>query len=302
MTTTVEECTDPVALSLWHPVVAVAELNPQEIQTTLLLGYQISYGLRNDGSLGAARQDQPRVELPVRSRYGYLWVCLGEPRGDVFDIPEAEEADRRTLNAASIMVNTSAPRAVENFLDMGHFPFVHGGFLGVEPHTEVVDYEVTIENSEVWARQCLFYQPQAAASASGGQISEYTYRVPHPYCVMLTKSSPTDPSRQDVIGLFIQVMTQERIRAHNFLSVLDEDSSDTVLKRFQQIIFSQDKPILENQYPKLLPLDPRVEVPIRADKSAIAYRRWLSELGLTYSVIPGDQNSTGQATTGQRSL
>ena len=38
--------------------------------------------------------------------------------------------------------------------------------------------------------------------------------------------------------------------------------------------------------PQLLPLDPRAETPIRADRSAIAYRRWLSRLGVTYGVIP----------------
>ena len=35
-----------------------------------------------------------------------------------------------------------------------------------------------------------------------------------------------------------------------------------------------------------LPLDPRSETPIRADKSAIAYRRWLSQKGITYGMIP----------------
>ena len=31
-----------------------------------------------------------------------------------------------------------------------------------------------------------------------------------------------------------------------------------------QLIFSQDKPILENQLPKRLPLDPRAEIPAAA--------------------------------------
>jgi phenylpropionate dioxygenase-like ring-hydroxylating dioxygenase large terminal subunit len=52
------------------------------------------------------------------------------------------------------------------------------------------------------------------------------------------------------------------------------------------VIFGQDKSILENQQPKRLPLDTRAETPIRADKSAIAYRRWLTTKGLTYGVIP----------------
>ncbi|MDE0456748.1 MAG: hypothetical protein OXI15_05600 [Chromatiales bacterium] len=49
-----------------------------------------------------------------------------------------------------------------------------------------------------------------------------------------------------------------------------------------QLIFSQDKPILENQLPKCLPLDPRAEIPARSDASSLAYRRWLTARGVTY--------------------
>ena len=49
-------------------------------------------------------------------------------------------------------------------------------------------------------------------------------------------------------------------------------------------IFSEDtdRIILENQRPVLLPLEPRKEIPTRADASSIAYRRWLKEKGVTY--------------------
>ncbi len=68
--------------------------------------------------------------------------------------------------------------------------------------------------------------------------------------------------------------------------VIDHNSTDNEIKHYQQSIFADDKPILENQYPKRLPLDPRAETPIRADNSAIAYRRWLTDLGVSYGVIP----------------
>ena len=68
--------------------------------------------------------------------------------------------------------------------------------------------------------------------------------------------------------------------------MLDDEHEDKEIRNFQQSIFGQDKPILENQYPKRLPLDPRAETPIRADKSAVAYRRWLSCKGITYGVLP----------------
>ena len=126
----------------------------------------------------------------------------------------------------------------------------------------------------------------ASAASDGGSDVEYVYRVPHPYCSVLYKSSALDENRMDVIALFVQPLDQERVRAHMMLSLLDVDNTDISIRAFQQTIFGQDKPILENQFPKRLPLDPRMETPIRADKSAIAYRRWLSKKGLTYGVIP----------------
>jgi phenylpropionate dioxygenase-like ring-hydroxylating dioxygenase large terminal subunit len=216
-----------------------------------------------------------------------VWSSLGEPPAQLFELPEYAEPDRRNIHAATIGVACSAPRAVENFLDMGHFPFVHTGILGIEPHTEVLEYEVDIDDkNEIWATECVFYQPMAATTSEGGQMTDYVYRVPHPYCVLLYKSCPLDPTRMDVIGLFVRSVAADHIEASMFLSVIDGESTDSEIKRFQQTIFAQDKPILENQHPKLLPLDPRFETPIRADNVAITYRRWLSELGVTYGVIP----------------
>ena len=70
------------------------------------------------------------------------------------------------------------------------------------------------------------------------------------------------------------------------LGAIDDDSSIGHIRRFVQTIFAQDLPIIENQNPKRLPLDPQAETPIRSDRASILYRRWLSDLGATYAVIP----------------
>ncbi|ASJ76786.1 aromatic ring-hydroxylating oxygenase subunit alpha [Granulosicoccus antarcticus] len=278
-------CSDPVALGLWHPIAALEDSASGVRLTTRLLGERIHYTKLDDQQVSVEHGDR---SLPVTLAYGYIWTCMGTPTTPLFDLPEYAESDRRNVCAATVGVKTSAPRAVENFLDMGHFPFVHTGILGTEPHTEVREYEVTLDEKrdEILATECIFYQPQAAAGATGGIMADYIYRVPHPYCSVLYKSCPTDESRLDVIALFLQPVDEETIRAHALVSVIDAQSSDLDIRMFQQTIFGQDKPILENQLPKRLPLDPRAETPIRADKAAIVYRRWLRSKGLNYGVIP----------------
>lgn len=282
-------CTDVVALNQWYAIASLEDVKAGVVEHSILLEQPIGFTRDNEGSITAwANIDSDEVSLPVVEHYGYFWISLGTPENDIFAIPEYDESDRRNIHAASFGVRTSAPRLVENFLDMGHFPYVHTDILGAEPHTEVKEYfvEVSKERDEILATNCKFWQPMAAAVASGGMDVDYIYRVPHPYCAVLYKSNPSDPKRLDTIAIFIQPVTQETLRVHMLLCLLDDQNDDTYIRLFQQTIFGQDKPILENQYPKRLPLDPRAETPIRADKTAIAYRRWLTEKGITYGVIP----------------
>ena len=275
----------PVALNQWHIVGALDDLPLGRPKQTQLLDIQVTLLRSADGAVAATAGGRA---LPVRLKFGYAWTSLGQPAGELFDIPEYDEPDRRNMNAASMGVYVSAPRAVENFLDLAHFAFVHTDYLGVEPHTEIRPYKVDVSaaGDEILATKCIAYQPMAALTATEGFDVEYVYRVPHPYCAILYKSCPVDLNRQDVICLFLQPVSQERSIGHMLLSMLDAENSDKALRGFQQLIFSQDKPILENQQPKRLPLDMRTELSVRADAGSSTYRRWLKDRGVRYGTIP----------------
>ncbi len=249
-----------------------------------LLGEEIVAVRARDRSVGVTAGGRP---LPVRERYRMVWTTLGAPERDIVEIPEAEETDRRVVPCGAVTVNASGLRIVENFLDMAHFPFVHTDILGAEPHTEVRQYRAEIRRDvdEVWATDCAFFQPRAAMSARDGIMVDYIYRVATPFVTLLYKTAPGSPNRSDVICLFVQPMAPDRCRAHPLLLVLDNETSEEALIAFQEMIFLQDRIILENQRPRLLPLEPRAEIPTRADASSIAYRRWLKEKGVTYGTV-----------------
>jgi phenylpropionate dioxygenase-like ring-hydroxylating dioxygenase large terminal subunit len=78
----------------------------------------------------------------------------------------------------------------------------------------------------------------------------------------------------DVVCLFIQPLSETHIRAHLLMILDDQTSSMTDMVLFQQKIFTQDKPILENHLPLKLPLE-KLEIPTKADALATAYRKWL---------------------------
>lgn len=264
----------------WYPVALASGLR-RSGRDTLLLGRPIRVA---SGDGGAPVVTAEGRALPVQVKFGHVWTTLGVPAGDVFDIPEADQPGRRLVEVGSVKVRCSPLRAVENFLDIAHFPFVHTDVLGSEPHTEVERYEVEIRDDvdEVWATKVKFFQPQAARSAQGGITTDYMYRVPGPTCSVLYKTCPPRPGEWDVITLFVQPLTETTCEVWPWMALFDDDSTMTEMIHFQQLIFLQDRSILENQLPALLPLDPGREIPTRADMLSIAYRRWLKRHGYTF--------------------
>ncbi|MGX7874703.1 aromatic ring-hydroxylating dioxygenase subunit alpha [Mesorhizobium sp. ORM6] len=277
-------CVDRELLNDWHIVADQESLSQDTPFATRLLGVDLAVR-KHSNRIEVVRSDTGAT-LKSAERYGFVWTCLDKPWRDIIYIPEANEADRHLVSGGSIAVKVSGLRAVENFLDMGHFPFIHTGWLGEEPHTEVVPYKVEITpQDEVLATECKFYQPIASPTAKEGFVVEYIYKVIRPYTVALYKSNPIQKDRLDVITLFVQPVDEENCVAHSYLCYLKEGMDAATVRSFMQLIFAQDKPILENQVPKRLPLDPRAETPIRADAVSVSYRRWLRDRAVTYGAI-----------------
>ncbi|AEI75387.1 hypothetical protein CNE_1c00170 [Cupriavidus necator N-1] len=284
---------DPALRDDWF-VVSAASRVTAAASKTMLLGQPIAIW-REHGQPVAASDIAPHARYRAMDCYGFTWVSLGAPQQALFAWPEYGEAQRRHVDCGAIGVKTSGLRMIENFLDMGHFPYVHTGILGQEPHTEVKEYRVAVDDAnELWATECRFWQPRAAATAAAGIDVDYVYRVVQPYAALLYKTSPACAPARDVIALFVQPLTECESRAHLMMLLFDETHGDSELIDFQQTIFGQDKPILESQLPARLPLDPRVETSARADASSSAYRRWLRARNVRYGTCETRADAPGR--------
>ena len=273
----------------WHPVGELVQLQRTGILRTMLLGIALTLRLAADGSVTATGTPAGTVaSMPhVTVRYGLVWLCLGTPARDIVDFPETRESDRIVCTGGSVAVAVSGLRAVENFLDLGHLAFVHAGYLGEEPHTEICAYKVEpLADGGLLATQCRVYQPRPSPMDSQGFDVDYIYAVRRPYIVELFKANPVEKARMDMIALLAQPVTEERCIAHVLMAYPPHNVDVASLRWFQQLIFGQDRPILENQLPKRLPLDPRAEISVRADSSSAHYRRWLSAVGVRYGAVP----------------
>ena len=230
------------------------------------------------------------VTYQAEEHYGLIWVCIGTPARGVLPFPEFHDANLRKVLCGPYQVAASGPRIVENFLDMAHFPFVHEGILGQQPKNAVCDYKVGpfddgAGGTGVIATECFFWQPQTNSLAHGGSNVEYTYRVVRPLTAILTKIPEQQGGFHEAISLHVQPVAEEASIVWIVLAMTNFAQSDAELSAFQDRIFLQDKPIVENQVPLRLPLAQGAELPIRSDRMSLAYRAYLREQNVRYGVI-----------------
>ena len=223
---------------------------------------------------------------PVVERYGLVWTCL-RPAADgggelVPSLPGWGDDGYQSVTCPPFDVSAFAGRQVEGFLDVAHFGFVHLDTFGDPDNTEVPEYNpVATEQGFT-----VDYWSTVGNYPHGGRIGEPEFHwLRHfetflPFTATLVVHFP-DNGRLRIMNA-ASPMSARRTRmfapiAKNF----DIDQPDQDVFDFNLRIFEEDRRIVEVQKPENLPLDPRIEVNIAADRSSVAYRRGLRALGLS---------------------
>jgi phenylpropionate dioxygenase-like ring-hydroxylating dioxygenase large terminal subunit len=211
-------------------------------------------------------------------KYDWVWVCLSQPEREAPSFPEWDDASFRKVHCGPYAYKASGPRAIENFLDVTHFPFVHTGLLGDPNYPEVNDYQVEITPEGVTARDITVWQPDPDGSGRGAHVT-YTYKVLRPLTAYFVKSSA---GPRFAMYFTVTPVSPEVSIAWSYVGLDYGDQTDDEIRAFEDKITWQDIPVVESQRPELLPLDLQAELHLRSDRTAVAYRTWLKELGLSF--------------------
>jgi phenylpropionate dioxygenase-like ring-hydroxylating dioxygenase large terminal subunit len=211
--------------------------------------------------------------------YGLVWVALEEPVAPIPSFPHREWDDQnyRGFLALKCDWKTSAGRAVENFMDFSHFPFVHEGLLGsrdrtvVEPHTIVeTDYGFSY-----W-----FQQAEPSTLHSGeDELVTWEYYLYRPFTIHLKKITPN--GNATLISMAASPTDGERTLMWVWIvRNYDKDpSADQGFADFSNTIMEQDRVVVESQRPERIPVDLKEELHLKVpDASGIAFRRMLSTI------------------------
>jgi phenylpropionate dioxygenase-like ring-hydroxylating dioxygenase large terminal subunit len=259
------------------------------------------HGWNYDGSaqcvsMPAAPHETPMkkaraVDHHVSEKYGLVWVCLGTPERDVAPFPEWDDDSYKKVYCGPYAFK-SGFRAVENFVDATHFPFVHAGLNGIRdnpdpiPPYEVYETDEGLETSVIRVTQP-FGDPRNIPV-----IADYKYKCLRPLVAYFKKhvmiADPELASRgspDDHFSILFAAQpvgeTDSIVRivcAMNF----EPMPTDEQVRRRQEVIFAQDAEIVAMQRPARIPLDLRHELHHRTDLMGQKYRSWMRNMGVTY--------------------
>ena len=251
------------------------------------------HGLHFDGDgRCAAIPAQPGAVIPERmslqvvpnvERFGLVWASFaGEapaalPAFEGWDTPGFQQIVCPVVDIAG------APgRQVEGFLDVSHFAWAHTTTFGDRSNPIVPDF--TVERTEIGLRAAYLsnvsnYGPAQQHLAPADFLWRRTFEVFPPFTARLVVDFPDDGQLWILNAASPVSARQTRLFcpiARNVdLHIPVED-----VRAFNLRVFNEDRVLVECQRPQDLPLDLGAEVHIAADRTSVAYRRLLKQMGL----------------------
>jgi phenylpropionate dioxygenase-like ring-hydroxylating dioxygenase large terminal subunit len=220
--------------------------------------------------------------MRVEERYGLVWVCVGEPDGAIPHIAHEDDPAFRRINSGMQAWQVSAPRMVDNFCDISHFPWVHVGTFGagqspLVPRIELGDlgdgwygyaYEVDANNPDLAEATTGTDEAVVHRRMSTGfhlpltvrSTIEYESGLEH---ILLLCSTPVD----DTTSLFTFVVWRN-----------DDHSTDPEeIIAFDRAIGAEDQRMLERLH-GTMPLERTDLVSVQADRCSVEWRRRFAEM------------------------
>jgi phenylpropionate dioxygenase-like ring-hydroxylating dioxygenase large terminal subunit len=215
-------------------------------------------------------------------RYGYVWVCLGEPIAEIPNIPEAADPNYRQIHEFYEPWNCAGLRVMENELDMAHPTFVHTATFGSEEHLTPDVMEFTETEWELHYRSVLgvanpaeqqqnlnIEQAETVRTIDGIWFLPFTVKLRIAYPnglvhIIVNTMTPIDDSTSQMVQFCLRNDTENEAKTSDIIA-------------FDRAVTLEDKRILETTDWDV-PLDIAQEQHMLTDKPGIIIRRKIAAL------------------------
>lgn len=216
------------------------------------------------------------------ARYGYAWVCLGEPLADIPELPHAHDPAFRQVFEFDERWNVNAFRIIENALDIAHVSYVHNSTFGTEAKPVFPKLDL-IDTAEHLGFRCSFPvvnppdQQRNLGIATGETFRRQRILTWMPTTFMIEITYPNGLVHS-ICGFAtpIDAGSIQRIQ-FVFRNDGEADAPAVNVAAFDRKVQSEDRRLLET-LDEDFPLSPFAEAQMAMDRAGLLYRERLVKL------------------------
>jgi phenylpropionate dioxygenase-like ring-hydroxylating dioxygenase large terminal subunit len=232
----------------------------------------------NIPQVGSGAPLPPKAALATfacQQRWGWVWVCLGDPIAALPDLSVAETPGWRVVHEPESEWHCSALHLMDNNMDPGHVAFVHRNSFGTTQRPEV---PVNRPERTPYGLHVVYDLPvESRPGEVGGTVRHSDLRVFVPF-LMINHITYPDGVVHCMIKACTPVADGETRQLQMVLrSDAEADRPAADIMAFDGQVWGEDKAVLERTWPDYH-VDVAANVHLSTDRVSIEYRRRIGEL------------------------
>lgn len=183
----------------------------------------------------------------TQEKYGMIWVCMGTPQRDIPLFPDWKQANLRNILIGPFDLKASPLRAIENFIDPAHFPFVHHGVFATQDHPEIILGDLSSSSQGISFQFKYWYMDFTVENNENTlALIPCQFDIYHPLVVCLKSGIDTE-GYFSIYFAVTPVEEEECLLWVLYGASFAEDFTDSQLAEAEAAIFQQDARIIESQ-------------------------------------------------------
>lgn len=221
--------------------------------------------------------------VKVNERHGLVWMCVGSEPEEMPFLTELEESGYTLIHEMMDEWQASAPRIVDNALDVSHVAWVHRNSIGSNANNKLEMGDVTRDGFNLKFSVTLIAQVSDAMRNINGVTGETTRRTTHAELVQpLIFRGRLVYEENGIVHVLYKTCTpidDERTLFCQFIARNDDPAPERweSITAVDKLVQSEDRALLEHIEPDF-PTEITEEVHTKYDKMTLEYRRVLADL------------------------
>ncbi len=250
------------------------------------------WAFAGDGHCTRIPQNPEASSIPSRARlapvhaddrYGLTWVCLADrPREPIPTLPELEDPHFTLVHELMDPWQVSAPRCMDNALDVSHLSFVHRNTVGDASQPQMSDFTVVRTGTVVDFSVSYTSAVSEEMKRNTGLTGDTTTRTTHAQLVqplVFRGVLEYENGLRHVLYKTATPIDDDRTLFCQFIARNDAPDAErqALMVSIDQAIQAEDKELLEG-LPSDFPIETSTELHTKADRMTLEYRRVLADL------------------------